>query len=117
MGELGVRRGDTARASRLYAQAEDVIDGLSINVHDRYYRNSLAGAQSDVYIEHFKLLAHGKNVAAAFGIIERVRGKVIVANLQGGRNQLEEHSSQPALLETELSDLQVKLMRSDDPRE
>ncbi len=117
MAELAVRRGDTARASRLYAQAEDVIDGLSINVHDRYYKNALAGAQSDVYIEHFKLLAHGKNVAAAFGVIERVRGKVIVANLQGGRKQTEDDSPQSAPLETELSDLQVKLMRSDDPRE
>src|SRR5260370_25205933 len=44
MAQLAVRRGDTARASRLYAQAADAIDWLTIYMHDPYYKHAFTMA-------------------------------------------------------------------------
>ncbi len=40
-------------AEALYETAEDVIDGMLVNLHEAYWRSSLAGAMNDTYLQHF----------------------------------------------------------------
>src|SRR5260370_11043253 len=60
LADLKAQRGAINEAEALYANAEDVIDGMRVNLHDAYWSSSLAGAMSDTYLQHFELDArHG----------------------------------------------------------
>src|SRR6202795_3212634 len=55
LADLKAQRGSLAEAEALYENAEDVIDGMLVNLHEAYWSSSLAGAMSETYLHHFEL--------------------------------------------------------------
>src|SRR6266436_10276551 len=55
LADLKALQGNPAQAETLYENAEDVIDGMLINLHEAYWSSSLAGAMSETYLHHFEL--------------------------------------------------------------
>jgi len=81
LGDLKARRGATSEAEALYQNAEDVIDGMLVNLHEAYWSSSLAGAMSETYLHHFELEARQGRVDQALNVLERVRGRTAAALL------------------------------------
>src|SRR6267378_735675 len=54
LADLKAQRGAINEAEALYANAEDVIDGMLVDLHEAYWSSSLAGAMSDTYLQHFE---------------------------------------------------------------
>jgi tetratricopeptide (TPR) repeat protein len=52
LADLKALRGQPAQAESLYENAEDVIDGMLVNLHEAYWSSSLAGAMSETYLHH-----------------------------------------------------------------
>jgi CHAT domain-containing protein len=117
LADLKARQGDSIGAERLYNQAEDVIDGMLVNTNEAYWNSSLADAMSDTYLLHFELEARLGNVAHAFSVLERVRGRTPAALLENGTPPTQNESEQVQQLETDVATLQLRLMRSEDAAE
>lgn len=117
LADLKAQRGAINEAEALYANAEDVIDGMLVNLHEAYWSSSLAGAMSDTYLQHFELEVHQGNIERALSALERVRGRTAAALLQNKVSFSKDESADVRALEDEVSDLQLRLMRSEDPKE
>ena len=117
LADLKARQGDSIGAERLYNQAEDVIDGMLVNTNEAYWNSSLADAMSDTYLLHFEMEARLGNVARAFSVLERVRGRTPAALLENGTPPTQNESEQVQQLETDVATLQLRLMRSEDAAE
>ncbi len=117
LADLKARQGDSIGAERLYNQAEDVIDGMLVNTNEAYWNSSLADAMSDTYLLHFEMEARLGNVARAFSVLERVRGRTPAALLENGTPPSQNESEQVKQLETDMATLQLRLMRSEDAAE
>ena len=117
LADLKARQGDSIGAERLYNQAEDVIDGMLLNTNEAYWNSSLADAMSDTYLLHFEMEARLGNVARAFSVLERVRGRTPTALLENGTPPTQNESEQVQQLETDMATLQLRLMRSEDAAE
>jgi CHAT domain-containing protein len=117
LADLKARQGDSIGAESLYNQAEDVIDGMLVNTNEAYWNSSLADAMSDTYLLHFEMEARLGNVAHAFSVLERVRGRTPAALLENGTPQTQNESAQVHQLETDVATRQLRLMRSEDAAE
>ena len=117
LADLKAREGRIAEANSLYQQAEDVIDGMLVNVDEPYWSSSLAGAMSETYLHHFELAAGTSTVADAVNILERVRGRTAAALLEDRVTFTADQSPAVQELETAVSNLQLRLMRSDSENE
>src|SRR6266478_6225640 len=82
LADFKAQRRSTAEAEALYQNAEDVIDGMLVNLHEAYWSSALAGAMSDTYLRHFELEARQGNLDRALSVLERVRGRTAAAVLQ-----------------------------------
>ena len=114
---LKVRRGAVRDAEALYENAEDVIDGMLTNLHEAYWGSSLAGAMSDTYLQHFELEAQQENVERGFTVLERVRGRTAAALLENKVFLAGDESPDVRVLEDAVSDLQLRLIRSENAKE
>lgn len=112
LAELKARRHRVAEAKALYERAEDVIEGMLIGVDEPYWNSSVVGAMSQTYLQHFELLARGGNVAGAFHVLERVRGRTLAWALEDRNGFTTTETDQAAWLETNVSTLQTRLMQS-----
>lgn len=112
LAELKARRHRVAEAKALYERAEDVIEGMLIGVDEPYWNSSVVGAMSQTYLQHFELLARGGNVAGAFHVLERVRGRTLAWALEDRNGFTTAETDQAAWLETNVSTLQTRLMQS-----
>jgi CHAT domain-containing protein len=117
LADLKASRGYFTEAELLYEDAEDVIDGMLVNVDEAYWSSSLAGAMSETYLHHFELEAQRGNVERALNVLERVRGRTAAALLQNKVSFSKNESEQARVLEDTVSELQLRLMRSEDPKE
>jgi CHAT domain-containing protein len=117
LAELKARRGATAEAEALYENAEDVIDGMLVNLHEAYWNSALAGAMSDTYLHHFELEAREGNVERAFSVLERVRGRTAAALLENKVSFSASESADVRSLEDEISELQLRIIRSESAKE
>jgi CHAT domain-containing protein/tetratricopeptide (TPR) repeat protein len=117
LADLKARQGDFADAEALYENAEDVIDGILVDLHEVYWSSSLAGAMSETYLRHFELEVNQGHVERALNVLERVRGRTASALLQGKVSFSGAESADVRALEDAVSDLQVRLMRSEDAGE
>ena len=114
LADLKARRGRTAEANALYQQAEDVIEGLLISVDDPYWNSSVAAAMSQTYLRHFELTASTKDVANAFRILERVRGRTLAWALKDKKAFPTSESQQTIGLETVVAKVQGQLSQTSD---
>ena len=117
LADLKALRGNRVQAEALYANAEDVIDGMLVNLHEAYWSSSLAGAMSETYLHHFKLEAQEGNVEGALGVLERVRGRTAAALLENKVTFSKNESEDARALENNVSELQLRLMRSESAQE
>ena len=115
LAALKLRRGDTGAADRLFEQAEDVIDGMLVNMHVSFWKSGLGAAMSDIYVQHLRMLAKAQDVNKAFRVLERVRGRTVTAILQAKIPP--EVSAPDTTIEDQISSLQVALMREPRHRE
>jgi CHAT domain-containing protein len=115
LAELKAQAVHVAQAHALYEQAEDVVDGMLAHSPGPYTESSLLSAMSSIYLGDFALAAGAHETATAFAIIERARGRTAADML---RNHSVKGPETPAerTLESQMSTLQVQLMRSDDPK-
>jgi CHAT domain-containing protein len=117
LADLKARRGDFAKAEGLYENAEDVIDGILVDLHEAYWSSALAGAMSDTYLRHFELEVSQGHVERALTVLERVRGRTASALLQSKVSFSGTESADVRALEDAVSDLQLRLMRSESANE
>lgn len=117
LADLKARRGTIREAEALYENAEDVIDGMLVNLQEAYWTSSLAGAMSDTYLQHFELEARQGHVERAFNVLERVRGRTAAALLENKVSLGSDESPDVRALEDIVSDLQLRLLRSENPKE
>lgn len=106
-----------AQANTLYEQAEDIIDGMLVDLDEPYWSSSLAGAMSETYLDHFELLARTGNIPEAFEVLERVRGRTAAALLENRFSFQSDESPRARSLDTAVSELQLRLMRATEPSE
>ena len=117
LADFKAQRRSTAEAEALYQNAEDIIDGMLVNLHEAYWSSSLAGALSATYLHHFELEAKVGNVERALNVLERVRGRTAAAVLENKVSFTKNESDEVRALEDAVSDLQLRLMRSESPEE
>jgi CHAT domain-containing protein len=117
LADLKAQRGSLGEAESLYENAEDVIDGMLVNLHEAYWSSSLAGAMSETYLHHFELEVRQGKVEQARNVLERVRGRTAAALLENKVSFSSSESGETRALEENLSDLQLRLMRSENATE
>src|SRR5580693_5581099 len=117
LADFKAQRRSTAEAEALYQNAEDIIDGMLVNLHEAYWSSSLAGAMSATYLHHFELEAKAGRVERALNVLERVRGRTAAAVLENKVSFTKNESDEVRALEDTVSDLQLRLMRSESPDE
>jgi CHAT domain-containing protein len=117
LADFKAQRRSTAEAEALYQNAEDIIDGMLVNLHEAYWSSSLAGAMSATYLHHFELEVREGSVERALNILERVRGRTAAAVLENKVSFSKNESDEVRALEDTVSDLQLRLMRSETPEE
>ena len=115
--DLEASAGHVAQANALYEQAEDVIDGMLVDLDEPYWSSSLAGAMSQTYVHHFELLAKTGNIPEAFEVLERVRGRTAAALLENKVSFGRDESPRAQALDGAVSELQLQLMRATDVKE
>ncbi len=117
LADLKAHQGSFAEAEALYVNAEDVIDGILVDLREAYWSSSLAGAMSDTYLRHFELEVDQGNVERALSVLERVRGRTASALLQSKVSFSGNESAEVRALEDTVSNLQLRLMQSESPKE
>jgi len=94
-----------------------VIDGMLVNLREAYWSSSLAGAMSETYLHHFELEVRQGKVEQALNVLERVRGRTAASLLENKVSFSSSESGETRALEEGLSDLQLRLMRSENAKE
>ena len=117
LADLKALRGNAAQAETLYENAEDVIDGMLVNLNEAYWSSSLAGAMSETYLHHFELEAREGKIERALGVLERVRGRTAAVLLENKVTFSKNESEDARALESHVSELQLRLMRSESAQE
>ena len=117
LADLKALHGDAKEAESLYQQAEEVIDGMLVNMNQPYWSSSLAGAMSETYLHHFDLALRIGDVAKAFGVLERVRGRTAAVVLENKVPMSKSESPEARSMEAKVAELQLRLLRSDDAAE
>ena len=117
LADLKAQRRSTTEAEALYQNAEDVIDGMLVNLQEAYWTSSLAGTMSSTYLHHFELEVREGSVESALSVLERVRGRTASAALENKVSFRQNESEEVRALEDAVADLQLRLMRSESPKE
>lgn len=116
LADLKARQRQVSEAEALYQQAEDVIDGMS-GRGDSYWSSSIAEAMSQTYLQHFELLSKQGDTGRAFQVLERVRGRTLATALADGSATSQSENNEAATAEGYVSNVQLKLMQSNNPVE
>lgn len=116
LADLKARRGRIAEAQALYKHAEDVIDGM-LGGDDSYWNSSIAAAMSQTYLQHFELVAKQADIAGAFQILERVRGRTLATALEDRKADPQSGSTEAATVDSYVATTQIRLMQTNSPVE
>ncbi|HEY6271055.1 MAG TPA: CHAT domain-containing protein [Terriglobales bacterium] len=117
LAELQVKLGRFAEAHGAYQQGEDVIDGMLVHARGAYTESSLVSVASDLYVGDFQLETRRNDVAAAFSIIERARGRTAVDMLLSRSQTANVRDRAPTDANGQISALQAKLLQSNNAAE
>jgi CHAT domain-containing protein len=86
LAQLEVAQGKYQEADAAYDRAEYFVDTMIGNVSAVEAQTGLITAMSEIYTEHFSLLAdHLRETAKAYSVLERARGRVLTGLLMSGR--------------------------------
>ncbi len=107
LAELKISRGEYPEADRVYDRAAAFVDSTVGKVSGVLDKTALIRASSELYSQHFCLIAqHLDDPAKAFSIVEQVRGRVTTDLLMAGSVTPEEAKES----ERAISQLRLKLM-------
>lgn len=107
LAEIEVGRGAYSEADHAYDRAAAFVDSTIGNLSGVLDKTALIKASSELYSQHFCLVAqHFNDPAKAFSIIEQVRGRITTDLLMAGSVTTAEARRE----ERAISDLQLKLM-------
>ena len=107
LAEIEIKQGAYSEADRTYDRAATFVDSTIGNLSAVLDKTALIKSSSELYSQHFCLIAqHFNNPAKAFSIIEQVRGRVTTDMLMAGSVTPQEARKQ----ERTISQLQLKLM-------
>jgi len=85
LAELQVAQGRYSEADRVYDRAEAFLDSMIGNVSTALEKTAVITASSQIYSQHFALIAERfNNPQKAYAIIEQVRGRVAADLLAAG---------------------------------
>lgn len=102
-------------ADELFAEAEDVLDGIIVNQHSFEESTARAGSMSPTYLGHFRLAKKMGHIARAFQVIERVRGRTVASKLFV-REQSGAKSPSITKLEGDIAATQLALLRTEETK-
>lgn len=111
--ELKVAEGKYKQADVLFERAEAVVDGILVNQNTEIGKAALAGAMSETYLKHFRLVQQRGDVARAFHLLERVRGRSWPIRLPVSELEVP-RPAKAAELEADIAAIQVKLLATQD---
>ena len=118
LADMHAEQGRVAKASRLYDQATDIIEGIMVNVPSRTAQAHLVGVKSQIYEGHFRLAADRLNdPAKAYDIIERARGRAATDVLRLLPSDVPLNGPEADIRERTIARLQLRLMRAQAPAE
>jgi len=107
LAEIETKQGEYSESDRTYDRAATFVDSAIGNLSAVLDKTALIKSSSELYSEHFCLVAqHFNDPAKAFSIIEQVRGRVTTDMLMAGSMTPREGREQ----ERTISQLQLKLM-------
>ena len=107
VAEVEIEQGAYSEADRAYDRAAAFVDSSIANLSGVLDKTALIKASSELYVQHFCLIAqHFNNPAKAFSIIEQVRGRITTDLLMAGSVTPEQARNE----EHTISQLQLKLM-------
>ena len=118
LAEIHAAQGRVAEANRIYDQAADIVEGIMVNVPSREAQARLVGVTSRIYEGHFRLIADRlADPIKAYDIIERARGRAAADVLRTLPADAPVTTPAAAAQERTIAQLQLRLMRSQAPRE
>src|SRR5271157_256909 len=107
LAEIETKQGAYSEADRTYDRAAAFVDSTIGNLTGVLDKTALINASSELYSQHFCLIAqHFNDPAKAFSIIEQVRGRITTDLLLAGAVTPQEARRE----ERTISQLQLKLM-------
>jgi CHAT domain-containing protein len=112
LAEVRAAQKKVSEADKLFGAAEDVMDGILINAHSPIAIRAMVDLTRETYLQHFKLVKQEGNVARAVSLIERVRSRDAEAGIYL-RDKNDRPSGSGALLESEITKLQLTLLRTE----
>lgn len=110
--EILARLGDTKTSNSLYEKSADLFDVFLSKVPTPDVERRLLSDLSIVYAGYFTSLCDQEQIAKAFAVIERARGR-IEAQALSHHEVLNPH--QPTTAELQLTSLNLQLLDADDP--
>jgi CHAT domain-containing protein len=113
--ELKVAEREFEQADVLFERAERVVDEILVNQHTEIGKAALAGSMSETYLKHFRLVQQRGDVARAFHLLERVRGRSWPIHFPDSEAGVSK-SDKAAELETNIAAIQVKLLDTADEK-
>ena len=118
LAEIHMAQNRVSEANRIYDQAADVVEAIMVNVPSREAQARLVGVTSQLYEGHFKLAADRlADPTKAYDIIERARGRAAADVLRTLPFDDPASATAAAAQERTIARLQLRLMRSQAPRE
>lgn len=112
--ELKVAEGKFQQADALFERAERAVDEILANQHTEVGKAALAGSMSETYLKHFRLVQQRADVARAFHLLERVRGRSWPIHLPEAEIQAVSKTAKAAELEADIALIQLKLLATQD---
>lgn len=114
LAEVEVREGKYADADDAYDRASVFVDSLVGNYTSVLEKTAVLTAASDIYAEHFSLVAGQLHqLPRAYAIVEQVRGRILADLLLSGSTR----SSDAANEERAIARLRIKLLAPTPPRD
>ena len=110
--EILEKLGRTQESHALYTKSAVLIDSLLATAPTPDVERELLTALSHVYSGDFELLSRERKFPQAFDVIEKARGRVEAQSLEH-HAVLEPH--QPTVQEQQITELNLRLIDSDDP--
>ena len=110
LAQLKVSRGKYNAAAALYRKASDFVDSMLAMVPNVATKSALIIAMSELYTEHFSLLADQlHDVAQAYNVLERARGRVTTDLLRNG-SSTNTNADQAREIDRQISRLRLQLL-------
>ena len=113
--ELKAAEGKFNEADVLFEKAERAVGEILVNQNTEIGKAALAGAMSETYLKHFRLVEERGDVGRAFHLLERVRARSWPIRMPGSEAEAPK-STKAAALETNIAAIQVKLMQTADEK-